>query len=155
LLLSAPDLVTVGSPQRVREGRTDPQVNLFLYQLAPNAAWRNQDLPTIKPGERAAPLLPLKLSYLLTVYGALNDDRQAHQMLGSIMLRLHDRAILPRNTSKLAQESGLSEQVESVRLTIQPLTLDEITKLWSAFQSPYQLSTAYEVSVVLIDSKQP
>jgi hypothetical protein len=37
-------------------------------------------------------------------------------------------------------------------VTIQPLSLDEMSKLWSSFQTPYRLSVAYEVGVVLIES---
>jgi hypothetical protein len=46
----------------------------------------------------------------------------------------------------------LHEQVERVRITLQPLTLEEVAKLWNVFQTPYRISVAYEVSVVLIES---
>jgi hypothetical protein len=39
-----------------------------------------------------------------------------------------------------------------VRVTLQPLSLEEMSRLWSTFQTQYRLSVAYEVSVVLIDS---
>ena len=146
---STGDLVTVGTPQFLRGDRKDPQVNLFLYQVAPDAAWRNQDIPaTTKPGERAYPLLPLKLQYLITAFGNQDDDTLAHEMLGSVMLKLHNDPILPRKNAV----EGLAEQHEPVRLTLQPMTLDEATKLWSGIQSHYRLSVAYEASVVLIDS---
>jgi hypothetical protein len=147
-------LVTVGPPQLMREGRKDPQVNLFLYQVAPDAAWRNQDAPNrTKPGERAYPLLALKLQYLVTAFGKDDDDKQAHPMLGGVMLKLHNEPILPKTgKAKEIADSGLAEQYEPVRLTFQPLTVDEAAKLWSGFQSDYRLSVAYEASVVLIDS---
>jgi hypothetical protein len=44
---------------------------------------------------------------------------------------------------------------ERVRLTWQPMTLDDLSKLWSGFQTEWRLSTVYEASVVLIESNRP
>ena len=40
---------------------------------------------------------------------------------------------------------------ESAR-TGQPLSLEEVSKLWAAFQTNYRLSAAYQVAVILIES---
>jgi hypothetical protein len=53
------------------------------------------------------------------------------------------------------QGSDLHEQIERVRITPQPLPIDEISKLWTGFQTPYRTSAAYQVSVVLIESRRP
>ena len=43
-------------------GTNSPQVNLFLYQVARNAAWANADMPgRTLPGELGIPPLPLNL----------------------------------------------------------------------------------------------
>ena len=49
------------------------RLNLFLYQVTPNASWRNVGLPSRNGnGERISnPPLALNLHYLLTAYGAL------------------------------------------------------------------------------------
>src|SRR5262245_66296326 len=49
----------------------DKQVNLYLYQAAPNTAWRNADLPTRRPNGTLAqaPQVALDLYYLLSFYG--------------------------------------------------------------------------------------
>ena len=39
-----------------------------------------------------------------------------------------------------------------IRITPEPLTVDEMSKLWSSFQKEYRMSTAYQASVVLIES---
>ncbi len=49
-------------------------------------------------------------------------------------------------------QSGLHEQLERIRITPQPMTVDEMSKLWTTFQTQYRPSTAYEVAVVLIES---
>lgn len=46
-------------------------VNLYLYQVTPNAAWRNADLPTRRPNGQLVqrPQAALDLHYLLNFYG--------------------------------------------------------------------------------------
>ncbi len=123
-------------------------LNLFLYQVAKNPTWQNQDLPQQSKGQPARPLLALNLHYLITA----GEDNQinAHEKLGKAMLKLHDTPLL----SGFASDSGIKNQVDPIRVTFQPLNLDEMSKLWSAFQTPYRLSAAYEVSVVLIESER-
>src|ERR1035438_4765631 len=69
--------VTVLRPD-TPNGLPNPGVNLFLYQVAPNVAWRNADLPT-RRGDGALlrrPQFALDLYYLLTFYG---DDKDYQQ----------------------------------------------------------------------------
>ena len=42
-----------------------------------------------------------------------------------------------------------------MRITLQPLTFEEMSKLWTTFQTHYRVSAAYQVSVVLIESARP
>jgi len=42
--------------------------------------------------------------------------------------------------------------MERVRITLQPISLEEMSKLWTVFQSQYRISAAYRASVVLIES---
>src|SRR6185503_6101191 len=140
------------------------QLNLFLYQALPDAAWRNRDMPRqTKPNETGLPPLPLTLYYLLTAYGDKDNDTSAHKLLGSAMGVLHDHPLLSsaeiKNTTSAPgsglQDSDLHEQLERVRITLQPLTFEEISKLWTTFQTHYRTSAAYQVSLVLIESTRP
>jgi hypothetical protein len=149
--------VTARPLDKARSGITGNQINVFLYQTAPDAAWRNQDLPRqVRPGETAYPPLPLVLYYLVTAYGQNDDDSQAHRLLGYAMSTLHDHPLLSSAEIEAALPlSDLSTQPERVRITLQPLALEEISKLWAAFQTQYRISAAYQVSVVLIESSRP
>jgi len=153
--------VTVRSLDNARKDITTDHVNLFLYQTLPDAAWRNMDMPRqLKPGETGQPPLPLILYYLLTAYSDDLDDTGSHRLLGRAMSILHDHPLLGAAEIRSATindltTSNLHEQVERVRITLQPLTLDEMSKLWSPFQTQYRLSTAYQVAVVLIESTRP
>ena len=46
--------VTARPPDEARQGAPVNQVNLFLYRTSIDAAWRNQDPPSIRPGEIGA-----------------------------------------------------------------------------------------------------
>ena len=131
-------------------------VNLFLYQTVINGALRNTDMPQrVKPGETGQPPLALNLYYLLTAYAKTNDAASpvSHQLLGRAMRVLHNHPLLGAEEIKNAlPNNDLYEQIERVRITPQPITLDEMSKLWTTFQAKYRISTAYQVSVVLIDS---
>ena len=148
--------VTTRPPDRARNNIAGNQLNLFLYQTVPNAAWRNMDMPRqVKPGETGAPPLALNLYYLITAY--CDDDNTdgitSHRLLGRAMSVLHDHPVLGRQEVEAALAgSGLSEQIERVRITPQPLSLQEMFNLWSTFQTQYRVSAAYEVTVVLIES---
>ena len=136
-------------------------INVFLYQTAINGAWRNRDMPRqIKPGETGRPPLALNLFYLLTAYGKSNavpdsPDLTSHTLLGLAMRALHDNPVLNGAEIKSAlADNDLSDQIEHVRITQQPMSLDDMSKLWTTFQSKYRISTAYQVAVVLIESKR-
>lgn len=152
--------VTAMSPDKARTDVVN-QLNLFLYQAIPSAAWRNMDMPRqVRPGETALPPLGLNLYYLLTAYGADNNDVLAHRLLGQSMSFLHDHPVLGAlEIRELTQDelpnSDLHTQIERVRITLQTLNSEELFKMWTGFQSNYRISIAYEVSVVLIESLRP
>ena len=147
-------------PDEARNSTNPNQLNLFLYQVLPNAAWRNMDIPQrVKSGETSVPPLALNLYYMVTAYGLDNDDTFGHRLLGLAMRILYDHPLLGAQEIKAALpnpiDSDLENQVERVRITLQPLSVDEIFRLWSGFLTQYRVSVAYEVAVVLIDSTLP
>lgn len=140
---------------RNEQGR---MLNVFLYQTGISAALRNDDTFGVRAGEVGHPALPLVLHYLLTPH--VPDDNNSevigHQMLGAAMGALHDHPVLSSmDIAGAAPYSDLDQQVERVRITPAAMALEEISKLWTAFQSPYRISAAYEARVVLVDSRRP
>ncbi|RXH56525.1 DUF4255 domain-containing protein [Granulicella sibirica] len=156
-------MVTILPPDKARGNLNSNQLNLFLYQVLPDAAWRNMNVPSqVAPGESGIPPLALTLFYLLTAFGKDNDATtpNGHLLLGSAMSILHDHALLGPQEIQLATAASLpgnnlDTQADRVRITLQPLSIEEISKLWTGFATQYRLSVAYEVSVVLIDSTLP
>lgn len=165
--------VSAQPPDRIETGdNEEAQLNLFLYQVSPNAALRNADLPTRngRGNAVARPVLALDLHYLLSAYGA--EDFQAEILLGYGMQLLHERPVLTRDAIRatLASPSpvdgsilppalsalsaaALAEQLESVKITPVTMNTEEISKLWTAFQAKYRPSAAYVATVVLIESE--
>jgi hypothetical protein len=149
--------VTLQPPDVARKGISKAQLNLFLYQVVANAAWRNLDLPgQVRAGETAPPPLALNLHYVLTAWGRGESDSDAlsHRVLAAAMSTLHDRSVLDSNDIRNAlADNDLANQIERVRVTPLPQSVDELSRLWTAFQTNYRTSAAYEATVVLIDSQ--
>ncbi len=157
-------LVTALPLHKARGDRLDAQVNVFLYHVGPDAAWRNTDLPSRgRPGEVTPPTLALDLHYIITAYGAGDDEVRSHQVLGRVMRALHDHPVLTRDDVPSAygtpatnlRRSRLAEQVERVRITPHGIPMEEFSRLWQTFQTQYRTSAAYRVSAVLIESRRP
>jgi hypothetical protein len=143
---------------------TEKKVHIYLYQVSANAALRNSDLPTRNSEGTLTtrPQAALDLHYLLTFYGddqALEPDR----MLGAVVRNLHTRSVLSgaaiqnaiASHSAELGGSNLESAPERVKFTPMPLSLEEMSKLWSVFvQTPYALSVAYEGTVVLIEADE-
>lgn len=144
---------------------TDPittSINVFLYQVTPNAALRNHDLPTRRDNGALAqrPQFACDLHYLLTFTGP-EDDFMPQRLLGATLAGLHAHPVLtPDEIDAIATHhdfvgkySDLARQSERVRFTIADMNLEELSKLWSVFfQTAYQLSLAVQASVVLLEA---
>lgn len=147
--------VTTQPPSTARNGGNGEQINVFLYGTYYNPAFRNAPMPgETRSGEHAYPPMPLVLKYLITAYGANDDDISGQQLMGLAMSLLHDHPLIgPADIIGITPDSNLHQQIERVRIIPDALTLDDMSKLWASFQSAeYRLSTGYEVSVVLIES---
>lgn len=151
--------VTMQPVDRARaNGDSANQMNIFLYHVQPNAAWRNMDYPgRTRSGETSVPPVGLNLYYLLTAFGRDNDTQRpfSHELMGRAISILADHPLLGADEIKAAlPDNDLWTQIERIRFTLQPYSVDEIAKIWTGFQTQYRLSVAYEAAVVLIDSNR-
>lgn len=138
-------------------------VNLYLYQVTPNGTFRNMDAPTrrsdgslLRPSRSA-----YDLHYLLTFYGS-DTNLEQQRILGNVLRVLHSVPALTRKRIESVKMSfaflaaaDLEAEVDTVKLNIIPLSLEELSKIWSVFfQTTYNLSLAFQASVVFIDGKE-
>lgn len=169
-------IVTAWPPDRVdalqENGKS--QLNLFLYNITQNQAWRNVGYPSRDAnGDRIDnPPLALDLHYLLTAYGV--EQFHSEILLGYGMQLFHETPFLSRQAIQKSLSaptqvtdasvsvpsgmlnlftSGLANQVEMIKIWPQTLTTEEISRLWTAFQAKYRSTAAYQCSVVLIQSE--
>ena len=158
--------VTLAPPGIEPDGLTKlVRVNLYLYRVSENAALKNQEIPG--QGHASAyghPPLSLNLHYLLTAYtknekGA-DAEKYAQLALGDAMRVLHDFAYFYPGLSEKAAPANklldpvLREEFERIKITLEPLSLDELSKIWTSLpQTGFRRSVSYEVSVVQIESR--
>lgn len=169
--------VSARSPDSMTDA--DKQVNIFLYQVTPNLGYRGMDLPARDYAGSSMVTkqqLGLDLHYLITVYGEKDkDELAAHKLMGEVTRLFNDNPVLtrdflqeiiteanaatpthlPDNVAPDIRTSDLVKQLELVKLTMQSMSLEDMTKLWSSFfkTGSYRLSVVYKATVVLIDGK--
>jgi Pvc16 N-terminal domain len=169
LTVLPPDLMPTAGGAQDRD-----RLNLFLYHVMPNQGWRNVGLPSRDArGDRLSnPPLALDLHYLLTAYS--KEPFHAEILLGYAMQLLHETPILTRNAIRTALgpptppltggilpaafrsllAADLAEQVEQIKICPMSMSTEEMSKLWTSFQTHYRTTAVYQVSVVLIESRQ-
>jgi hypothetical protein len=142
--------IELSSPRELRDAASGNPVNaisLWLYRFARNGDLLNH--PPERVDDKVLPQpLPLDLFYLIAPITATSDNEQA--LLGRVLQVFADRAIV-RGTDL---RDDLEDEPTELRLTLETLTLEELTRVWSALDEPYQLSASYRVQVIRIDSAQ-
>lgn len=149
MVLSPKPEVTILAPD---ESGSEHRVNLFLYKVQENPTLKNMDWQ-VKPGspnQLVPPPLSLNLFYLMTAYKQ-NDPQtgnsQAHEILGDAMRVFYENSIVPY----VYLSEGLKDSKEQIRIMLNTLDLDELSKVWATFTKAFRLSVLYEVSVVQLD----
>jgi hypothetical protein len=148
-----PDSIVLLSPAEVDDQSI--RLTLFLYSVMENPHMKNQEMRTLSPTELAYLPLTLDLYYLLTAYASTQiPDRteqtlEQHRILGRAMRIFYDNAIL----GGTILQGSLEGTSEELRIVLNPISLDDLTKIWSAFQEVgYRLSVSYLVTPTNIDS---
>jgi uncharacterized protein DUF4255 len=157
--------ISIGLPPSDEAGAEPTRVNLFLYRVTENGSLKNQMIPGQgHPSEYGHPPLSLVLHYLLSAYGSTDDngvtnETRAHFLLGSAMRVLHDHPVVTEALATIQPLPGqtilhesLRGEFEQIKLVLDPISLEDQAKVWTALTRPYRLSAAYTVSVVQIES---
>jgi hypothetical protein len=124
---------------------------LFLYRIVPSAPLRNREHRVASNG--APPVLvfqnalPLDLYFLVTVGSTPGASEEAPlRALGHVMQSLQSE---PELTGTLVQQ-------ETVRVTLEPLSTEESSRIWALFPTAnYRTSIAYLATPVWIDPVLP
>jgi hypothetical protein len=137
--------ITARSPDKAREDGADRQLNLFLYHVI-----EDRSRATAPLGNENLPHLTLNLYYLVSAYGA--DDQEINS--ASHLVLAEAMRVLYRHPLVFLRPQGALDPV-SVHVALHASNIDDLCKLWTAFQIPYQLSVVYEVSSVPVGDATP
>lgn len=125
-----------------------PLLSVYLYHIEPEPHLRNQPYLNVDTRLRYPPLA-LQLHYLIT---ALDDQEPTNQLvLGRILQHFHDNPYI-REIGGGPLDDSFGGNSPEARITLEMLTLEELSRVWQALRSGYQLSLAYKVQVVTVDS---
>jgi hypothetical protein len=129
----------------------DPEQNhlsLYLYRIVENSDMKNRSLEVKDAHILQYPPLSLNLYYLVTpLTNSTNND---HKLLGKAIQVFYDHGIVKGS----ALRGVLENTAEELRIILNPISMEDVTKLWSAFLRSYRLSVSYEVKVIYIDSER-
>lgn len=156
-MLLTQGLTVVGSPTVSISDLTGtitanpPTVTLFLYEVDEDDSVRNLP-PTRRPVggqiEIEPPPVTLRLRYLITVW--TDDAASGHAVLGRIIQLFSDSAVVgPARLGGTIRDAG-----DALKLKLEPLTVENRSRVWDAIDKPYRLSVTYEVRGVRIDSER-
>jgi hypothetical protein len=143
--------VVLNTPEEVRNNNTTA-VSVWLYRIIRDAD-RLNDPPERLAWNQVKPApLPLRLHYLVTpvtdnsnpTLGSPSDEQL---LLGRVLQIFHSHSIL-RGADLQGPFIGTAAEI---RVRLEPMSLEEITRVWEALEGSYQLSVSYEVSLVNID----
>ena len=162
------------APDRVLELADDGSLlNVFLYNIDNQTNWSNQILPTRTPQGARDSNTPLTLDLYYLISAITSEDLHHDILLGYAMQILHEHpgfdrseiqagltpspsvaGNLPPALQALAQ-TGLADQIEQLVISPVYLSAEEMSKLWTSFQTTYRSSVAYRVSSVIIQTEAP
>lgn len=147
-----PDEIALLSPAEAEDNGM--RLTVFLYSVTPTVELRNEPPVEISPVRQRRAPLSLDLYYLVTTFSppTIPDPTQrtqdAHLLLGMAMRVFFDHGLL---TGTVLQ-GDLPPDTE-LRLTLQPITVEDMTRLWSVFPDhPYRPSVSYLVTPARVDS---
>jgi len=138
--------ITVQPPGENIEATQKPKINLYLFRIEENDFAQNRDYIPVGTETMHYPPLGLNLVYVVTPHAT--DQEAGHRALGEVMRIMHDHAIIEGAYLKGVLEHSL----ETLKVDLCKFNLEDLTRIWNAFNQPYRLSVCYLVRIVFIDS---
>ncbi len=144
-------VITLTSPDETVQ--TDKhRLNIYLYHISENSFFKNQPFIPKKGdlSKKQYPSLSLNLFYMITPFAAApaTEPQEAQKVLGQAMRIFHENSIVPEDYL----QGDLKGSAEEIKLILNPVSLDDMTKIWNSLTKPFRLSVCYEVSVIQISS---
>jgi hypothetical protein len=144
-------VVSLSTPEEMIEKPAEG-LSVWLYRVMRDDQRLNDPPERLSPDKFRMTPLPLRLHYLMTpVTNNKTGDPETEQViLGKVLQLFHSHSLL-RGSDLQGEFVGTETEL---RLRLEPMSLEEITRVWEALEGSYQLSVSYEVSVVNIFAEQ-
>lgn len=127
-------------------------LSVWLYRVVRDEQRLNTPPQRVAPDRVRPTPLPVRLHYLVTPIvdstASVDGPELEQVLLGRVLQRLHDQPCL-RGADL---EGDLAGTDHELHCRLEPLGLEELTRVWDALDRAYQLSVSYELTVVEIDS---
>jgi hypothetical protein len=128
------------------EMQGDPvRLSVYLYRVVEDPYVKNQPVHP-GPGRRLR-RAPLTLDLYFLITPLVGTPREQQMVLGKVLQVFHDRAILHG-----PDVGPLAAADEELRIVLNPVSLEETTRVWQALEMSYRLSVCYTVRVAIVDS---
>jgi len=144
-------VVSLNTPEEMTENHQEG-LSVWLYRIARDDERLNAPPERLGPGQTRKTPLPLRVHYLITpIIASTNPtgSETGQTILGKVLQVLYDHPTL----SGFDLQGDLSGTDLRLTARLEPMTLEEITKVWYSLERSYELSVSYEVTVVYIDSQ--
>lgn len=145
-LIQSPEAIALTVPS---DKNADFQLGLYLYDIQEMREYRQTEYVRISHSQRRLPPKPLHLYYAIYINSKSQltvDAENEQRILGRVMQILMDYPVLPEDITE--------EDDMGVTITLQTMSFEEKSKLWSVLSSPYQLAVYFSVSPVLLSSRK-
>jgi hypothetical protein len=143
-------VVSLSTPEEMNKNNTQG-LSVWLYRVVRDDQRLNNPPQRVSPNQSLPPPLPVCLHYLITPITASNQSAgpETEQLiLGKVLQAFHSHPEL-RGTDLKAELAGTDAELH---ILLEPMNLEEITRVWEALEGSYQLSVSYEVSLVTIEA---
>ncbi len=144
-------VVSASTPQEMADNNL-AGLSVWLYRIDRDDQLLNHPPRRIGFDRRERRSLPLRLHYLITPIANGNADGNGppleQSILGKALQTLHDHPLL----SGVDLQDDLAGSGLEIAVRLEPLGLEEITRVWDALEQSYQLCVSYEASVVMVAS---
>ncbi|MBU1564804.1 MAG: DUF4255 domain-containing protein [Proteobacteria bacterium] len=166
-----PAIAVSGDPPDLLSLQTENYaLGMYLYHIQEDAHRKNFPAPSGNNPPVRFQEMALNLHYLLTAHGGqpLAGDPlgspyfREQRIMGLAIKAFHDYPVLDDQTRIGREEDdpyilpeSLRTQDNEFRITLQPGSMEEVNKIWTAASSPLRLSALYQVDVVMLQTEVP
>jgi hypothetical protein len=150
-LLGGSMAVSLNTPDEMEHANVQG-ISVWLYRIERDDQRLNAPPTRPTPTSLLPTPLPLRLHYLLTPIVQIDDafplisPGREQELLGKVLQLMYEHPILRGADLK----DTLTGSDQRIVMRLEPMSLEEITRVWQALARPYQLSVSYEVTLALV-----